>query len=189
MMQHRGTVRIETERLILRRFTQADIPLAYRNWTSDARVTTYLNWPTHGSEAVTAEIIGEWIASYAREDFYLWAIELKEIGEPIGSISVVKQDASVDMVNIGYCIGCPWWHRGIASEALGALLRFFFEEVGVNRIECRHEPDNPNSGRVMQHCGLRYEGTLRSANRTNNGLVDAVMYGMLKSDYEKRTKA
>ena len=68
------------------------------------------------------------------------------------------------------------------SEALKAVMDFFFDEVGANRIESRHDPNNPHSGMVMKACGMRYEGTVRSADRNNQGLCDACLYGLLRSD-------
>jgi ribosomal-protein-alanine N-acetyltransferase len=65
------------------------------------------------------------------------------------------------MAHIGYCIGRKWWHSGITSEALESVIQFLIEEVGLNRIESRHDPRNPNSGAVMKKCGMKYEGTLR----------------------------
>ncbi|HBR33211.1 MAG TPA: N-acetyltransferase, partial [Firmicutes bacterium] len=91
-----------------------------------------------------------------------WAIVFKENGpEPIGSISIVKMDERIGMVHVGYCIGKKWWHKGITTEALAKLVEFFFEEVQVNRIESRHDPRNPNSGKVMEKCGLQFEGTVK----------------------------
>lgn len=74
---------------------------------------------------------------------------------------------------------------GITTEAFQRLIPFFFDEVGVNRIESMHDPNNPASGKVMQHCGLVYEGTLRQADRNNQGLCDAAYYGLLREDYDK----
>ncbi|MCR4906509.1 MAG: GNAT family N-acetyltransferase, partial [Clostridiales bacterium] len=74
------------------------------------------------------------------------------------------------MVHIGYCIGRAWWHRGIMSEALAAVMDFFFDRVEANRIETRHDVRNPRSGLVMQRCGMHYEGCMRSADRNNQGL-------------------
>ena len=86
------------------------------------------------------------------------------------------------MVHIGYCIGRTWWHKGITSEALKAVMDYFFEKVEVNRIESRHDPRNPNSGGVMKKCGMKYEGTLRQADRNNQGICDCSFYGLLASD-------
>lgn len=182
-MHHCGTQRIETERLILRRFVREDAGAMYKNWASDDLVTKYLTWPTHSDIGVSKYVIEQWISSYADEKSYNWAIVLKENGEePIGSISVVEMKESISMVHIGYCIGRAWWHQGITSEALKAVIDFFFDKVGANRIEARHDSNNPNSGNVMKKCGMRYEGTLRSAGRNNQGLCDECYYGILKAD-------
>ena len=60
-----------------------------------------------------------------------------------------------------------------------------FEEVGVNRIDSRHDPRNPHSGQVMAKCGMVYEGTHRQSDRNNQGICDAAWYAILKEDYEK----
>lgn len=54
----------------------------------------------------------------------------------------------------------------------------------VNRIESRHDPRNPNSGKVMGKCGMKYEETLRSSDHNNQGICDACYYGILKSEWE-----
>ncbi|MCQ2426065.1 MAG: GNAT family N-acetyltransferase [Lachnospiraceae bacterium] len=185
-MEHKGTKRIETERLILRPFRPGDAAAAYRNWTSDNKVTEFLRWQTHSDITVTETVIGNWVKESEKPDFYQWAIVLKEIGEPIGSIGVVDRNEFLDILHIGYCIGSRWWHRGITTEAFSAIIPYLFEEVGANRIESQHDPDNPHSGGVMKKCGLTYEGTLRQADFSNKGIVDACMYGILKSDWESK---
>ena len=184
-MKHLGTQRLESERLILRKFIVEDAEAMYKNWASDSEVTKYLTWPIHPSVDVTKFVLQDWVNSYVNDNYYQWAIVLKENGEePIGSISVVGMNDDVSMVHIGYCIGRNWWHKGITSEALKTIMNFFFEAVGVNRIEARFDPRNPNSGKVMKKCGMKYEGTMRSADRNNQGISDVVYYGILKSDWE-----
>ncbi len=182
-MEHRGTQRLETERLILRRFVSEDADAMYKNWAADKEVTKYLTWPSHSSPDVSRFVVEEWVKSYSDDKYYQWAIVFKENGEePIGSISAVHMDEDIAMVHIGYCIGRTWWHKGIMSEAMKAVMDFFFEEVEVNRIEARHDPRNPNSGKVMEKCGMKYEGTMRSADRNNQGICDACYYALLKSE-------
>ncbi|HZK55225.1 MAG TPA: GNAT family protein [Desulfosporosinus sp.] len=60
---------------------------------------------------------------------------------------------------------------------------FLFDEVKVNRIESQHNPNNPNSGKVMVKCGLKYEGILRQADFSNRGIVDAAIYSLLSNEY------
>lgn len=183
-MEHKGTVQIETERLVLRRFRLDDSASAFRNWTNDDKVTEFLRWPTHADVGVTEKIVQMWVDGYKDDNFYQWAIVLKDNGdEPIGSMGVVEQNESLGIVHIGYCIGRKWWHKGITSEAFAAIIPFLFNEVKVNRIESQHDPLNPNSGKVMVKCGLTYEGTFRQRDFCNRGIVDASMYSILASEY------
>ena len=180
-MKHLGTKQINTGRLILRRFSVDDAQAMYDNWASDPEVTKYLTWPAHSSPEVSRMVLESWVSGYERDDFYQWAIEFE--GEPIGSISVVSKNDQAELVHIGYCIGRKWWHQGIMSEVLSAVIRFFFEEVGVNRIETRHDPNNPHSGGVMRKCGMRFEGSLRQSDWNNQGICDASWYAILRSEY------
>jgi ribosomal-protein-alanine N-acetyltransferase len=69
------------------------------------------------------------------------------------------------------------------TEAFKRVIRFLFDEVGVNRITATHDPRNPHSGDVMRKCGLRYEGTSRQAGRNMQGICDVSRYAILKEDY------
>lgn len=181
-MRHIGTKTLETSRLVLRRFTLEDAQAMYDNWASDPEVTRYLTWPAHGSVDISKMVLADWVRDYEKDDNYQWAIELKELGQPIGSISVVSHNDKAQLAHIGYCIGRSWWRQGIMTEALQAVMDFLFEEVGVNRIESRHDPRNPGSGRVMDKCGMQYEGLLRQSDWNNQGICDAVWYGLLRSE-------
>ena len=182
-MDHKGTVTLRTDRLILRRFVMDDAGAMYENWASEDAVTKYLTWATYESVDVARAVIADWIRGYERADFYQWAIELKELGQVIGSISVTAQDPAVAGCELGWCIGSRWWGRGIMPEAGRAVLRFLFDEVGFDRVAAVHAADNPKSGRVMQKLGMRCEGTLRRAGRCNQGVIDEVRYAILKDEF------
>ena len=183
-MNHAGTVSIETKRLLLRRYTEDDVQAVFRNWTNDDRTTEFLRWPTHKTIETTEKVLGDWIDSYKNKDFYQWAIVLKENGnEPICSIGVVDKNDRLDIVHIGYCLGSRWWNQGITSEAFSGIIPFLFDEVKANRIEAQCDPNNIYSGKVMEKCGLKYEGTMRQSDYSNKGIVDASMYSLLAGDY------
>ncbi|MCH5287404.1 MAG: GNAT family N-acetyltransferase [Christensenellaceae bacterium] len=182
-MNHQGTKRLETQRLILRPFVIEDAQAMYSNWANDPEVTKYLTWPTHPSEEVSAMVTADWVKGYEKPDYYQWAIVPKELNEPIGSIAVVKPiDEKVQAAEIGYCIGRRWWHQGIMTEALARVTDYLFDEVGVRRVEARHDTRNPHSGAVMQKCGMKYEGTHRQADWNNQGVCDAAYYALLKDE-------
>lgn len=185
-MEHKGTITLETERLILRRFSANDAEAAFKNWTSSDTVTKYLRWGTHRDISETQGYISYLLENYAKPQGYEWVIELKELGEPIGSMGVVALNEQAQSVEIGYCIGEKWWHCGYTSEALAAVIKFFFEEVGVNRVYSEHDPRNPNSGKVMEKCGMKYEGTLRQADWNNSGFCDTCIYGILAEEYDAK---
>jgi ribosomal-protein-alanine N-acetyltransferase len=182
-MTHKGTVTLETERLILRRFTPEDAYAMFHNWASDPNVTKYLMWQAHPDIGESRKIATLWSEEYVSEKNYQWAIVPKELNEPIGSIASVRQNELTSMVHIGYAIGKKWWGLGYTTEALKRLVRFFFEDVGVKRIEALHDPHNPASGRVMQKAGLHYEALLRQADWNNQGICDAVCYAILADEY------
>ncbi len=181
-MKKIGTKRLETNRLILRRFTVADAEDMYRNWASDPEVTRFLTWPCHASAEATAALLGSWVEKYRDGDCFNWAIELKETRSVIGNISVVRLDETVNAAETGYCLGRAYWGRGIMPEALRAIMAYLFDEADISRISACHDANNPKSGRVMQKAGMKYEGTHRQAGKNNRGICDMVCYAALRSD-------
>ena len=180
-MNHIGTRELATERLTLRRFEMEDAESMFYNWANDPEVTKYLTWPTHESVEVSEAVLRDWTSHYEEKNFYQWAIELNELEQPIGSIGAVKVDDDTQSVVIGYCIGREFWHKGYTTEALTEVIRFFMNEVGAGRVAACHDSNNPNSGKVMAAAGMEYEGTLRMADRNNQGICDAVYYAKVKS--------
>lgn len=182
-MKHIGTQTIETPRLILRRFEMSDAQAMFDNWASDSEVTTYLTWPTHADVSVTEGILGQWVPQYGDDTYYNWAIVLKENGpQPIGNISVCAWREDGGVPEIGYCMGRRWWHQGIMSEALGAVIGFLFDRVGVERIVARHDVNNPHSGGVMRKCGMTFEGIREKSHKNNQGVVDLAQYFIERTD-------
>ena len=185
-MRHTGTITLETPRLILRRFAAGDAAAMYRNWASDPEVTRFLTWPPHESLAVSEQVLADWIHGYDDPRQYQWAIVPRCVGEPIGSISIVKINDDIDEIQMGYCIGQKWWHQGYTSEALEAVIRFAFTELGANRVAAIHNVLNPHSGGVMQKCGMLKEGVLRQGYRDNQGLGNYCLLAILRSDWESQ---
>lgn len=182
-MNHIGTQTIETDRLILRRFESSDAQAMFENWASDSEVTTYLTWPAHGDISVTETVLRDWAPQYANDNCYRWAITLKENGpQPIGSIDVVYWDESGKVPEIGYCMGKRWWHQGIMSEALGAVIDFLFDRVGVERIMAHHDVNNPHSGGVMRKCGMTFQGVEEKVHRNNQGECYCACYSIERID-------
>lgn len=185
-MNHIGTKKIETERLILRRFELSDAKEMFDNYTSHEKVTAYLTWKPHKSVEDTKQYLKEVVLpAYQKLDCYRWAIVLKENGQVIG---VIDAPLSVDKnkkAQLGWVIGDKYWGRGIMPEAGKAVLQYLFN-IGYERIEAIHFVDNKKSGRVMQKIGMKHEGTLRKFHIDANGkLIDCEMYSIIDSDLKQ----
>lgn len=185
-----GTQRIETDRLILRRFRVSDAEDMYSNWAKDPIVSKFLSWQPHKKINETKKLLRKWNRAYRNRKVYNWAIELKEIGQVIGSISVVKDKVNwyngkkaIVEKEIGYSIGRNWWGKGIVTEALKAVIDFLFTNTDTTRITAKHNTQNPASGKVMQKADMHYEGTLREFSTSNYGIEDICVYSILRAEY------
>ena len=178
-----GTQTIETEHFILRKFKESDGEAMYKNWASDPEVTKYLTWDVHESVEASTYLCKLWEKEAESCKNFQWAMVLKETGEPIGSIGVVKLDEQINEADIGYCMSKKWWNKGYMSECFKAVIRFLFEQVNVNRIAAVHHTDNPASGKVMLKCGLKSEGIKRQSAINKGELCDIAQYAILKEDY------
>ena len=182
-MQKIGTRILETKRLILRRFRLDDAEDMYRNWASDPEVTRYLTWPCHSSPEATRGLLEQWAERYADGSVFNWAIEFRAAQQVIGNIAAVKLNEEIGSAEIGYCLSRRYWGQGIMPEALIAVMRYLFDEAGINRIAAYHDVNNPKSGRVMEKAGMKYEGTLRQAEKNNQGICDVVLRAALRNEW------
>ena len=176
------TKTIETERLILRKFTNDDINNVYKNYASKDVVTEFLTWETHSSIDVTTEYISNVvIPSYENEE-YNWAVEYKETHEVVGAISVVNINKDTKMAEIGWCLDDSLWGKGIMPEAGRAVIEHL-KEMGFVRIQGKHNVANPKSGKALMKLGMTFEGVLKKYSRNNKGqLVDCAIYAMINEE-------
>lgn len=170
-MRHAGTQEIETERLILRRLAPEDAEMMYTNWASDPQVTKYLRWEPHKTVNETRELLAAWATLYPNLDYYQWAIVEKAPEQVFGSISVYNsllgepqqkaawpgRDLSNGIWEPGYCIGRAWWNKGFTTEALRAVVEYWFRHTDSTWLACCHAAENPASGRVMAKAGFVYD--------------------------------
>lgn len=69
-MKHCGTQKLETDRLILRKYITEDAIAMYKNWASDKEVTKFLTWPAHSSPEISQSIINNWVSRYSNDNYY-----------------------------------------------------------------------------------------------------------------------
>lgn len=187
MLHAVGMEILETERLLLRPFTEGDAEQMFRNWTSDARCAKYMLWEPDPSLEQTRQHLAEILQRYRENPlFFRWAITLRQDKEVIGSMQLRPVENSVETGGVGYVIGQNWWGQGYMAEALTAVIRYGFERVEFKSICASHFPENPASGRVMQKAGMTYRGTCRVDGR--QGTVECIEYSLTKEEYARGLK-
>lgn len=155
-IRHCGTRELRTPRLLLRRFAEDDAQAMYENWASDPEVTRFLRFSPHESAQVSRDLIAGWVAKYSDPAHYIWAIVRLSDGVVIGSLGVSPGERDETVLEPGYALSRACWGEGYMSEALGAVVRYLFDEAGVPVLGCSHAMENPASGRVMQKNGFQY---------------------------------
>lgn len=169
-MRHAGTQTIETERLLLRPLTPEDAPMMYANWANDPDVTRWLRWEPHKNVDEARELLTAWALLYPNGDYYEWGIVEKATGQLFGTIGVFTSSSAeperdpwpgFDHTNgvweVGYCIGKAWWNQGFTTEALKAVVEYWFKNTDSSWLACCHAFENPASGRVQQKAGFVYD--------------------------------
>lgn len=182
-MEHYGTQKLETERLILRRFCKNDADDCFINYAADEELYLFI------SDTVKTRdyIENEWLASadeaYAENDTYYWAIEVKGENKVIGEIFVDDYGTSNRWCELDWKIGRAYWNNGYATEAAKAVTEYLFNTVGFHRIQAKCAAENIGSERVMQKLGMTREGVLREFFRGKDGCYhDVVIYSLLRNE-------
>ena len=162
---------LETERLIIRPWRESDADDLY-TYASDPEVGPPAGWPPHTSVENSREIIRTVLS--APDTF---AVCLKENGKPIGSIGFHRNDFAEqdDEYELGYWIGKPFWGQGLITEASREMLRYAFENLGVNRIWCGYYDGNEKSRRVQEKLGFVYQ-------RKTDG-IEVSLLGEIRTEY------
>jgi RimJ/RimL family protein N-acetyltransferase len=176
---------IRTERLILRPPRLSDAEAAHQR-RSLPEVARYQDWEmpytlerAERSMARTAAMDGPVVGE-------VWTITVVDAEAPeriVGDLAVELRWAGRTGF-FGYTFHPDHWGRGYATEAAQALVHYLFTDVGVSRIESSLHPDNPRSARVLEACGLIFEGQTRQSFWVGDECSDDMLYGMTRADWD-----
>ena len=151
-----NTPRLETERLVLRRFEPSDLQACFQIF-SDGEVNRFLPWfPVRDLEEAQAFYQQRYAPVYAKAQGYAYAICRKEDNVPIGYVNGETEGAR----DFGYGLRKEFWGQGIVTEASRAVLAQMKKD-GVPFVTATHDRENPGSGRVMQKLGMVYHYSYR----------------------------
>lgn len=148
-------IRIETDRLILRAWRKSDLEDFYEYASVDG-VGQMAGWQPHSSIEETETILGFFI-----RDKKALALELKENGKVIGSLSLDETDEEPSSGEkygreIGFALNKAYWGRGLVPEAVKAVTDYCFDELHFDWILCGHFSWNDQSRRVIEKCGFQF---------------------------------
>ena len=148
-------VKIETERLLLRPWKQSDLDDFFAYASVDG-VGQMAGWKPHANKDESQSILDRFIANK-----HTFAIEYR--GKVIGSLGIQEYKEErfpafqeKKCREIGYALSKDFWGQGIMPEAVGAVVRYLFCEVGLDAIFCSHFLSNKQSARVQEKCGFRH---------------------------------
>jgi [ribosomal protein S5]-alanine N-acetyltransferase len=171
---------IETTRLKLRPFEPSDIPQLVSLIGAREVAATTLRIPHPYTEEDARAFL-----AMPPSDEATFAIVLRDADRLCGGMGL-RVEEEHRRAELGYWIGVPYWGNGYATEAGLAVLRFGFQQLGLNRIFASHFRHNPASGKVLTKLGMRHEGCLRQHLRKWGTSVDSEVYGILREEWERR---
>lgn len=183
MLSHIGTQTIETERLILRRFSYSDCGDMLKYWASDERVQKSYCEPVYSTEKEVNALLDKYIGTYEHNDCYRWAMIEKKTGFCIGQIAFYLVDSSNHFAEIEYCVGVDFQCRGYASEAAKAVIDYGFNKIQLHKVQICHRSNNMPSKKVIEKCGFSYEGALRDYFFIDGKYYDRLYYSILREEY------
>ncbi|MEE1031274.1 MAG: GNAT family N-acetyltransferase [Ruminococcus sp.] len=176
-----NTPTLETERLILRKFTPDDLKALFDIY-SDEEVNTFLPWfPLKTLEEARTFYEERYEKKYEQEKAYNYAICLKTDNIPIGYIEVSMEDS----YDLGYGLRKEFWQKGIVTEAGKAVVEQLKKD-GIPYITATHDVKNPRSGEVMKKLGMKYQYSYEEQWQPKDLLVTFRMYQLNLDGDESR---
>lgn len=173
---------IQTERLVLRALRVEDAEALHPMY-SDAAANTYGSHPATVTLDDTRARVEK---ATADTDWRGWAITLKGGDTAIGNVAAYEKRQG-KVTEIGYMLSRAYWGRGIATEAVAAMIDLLFAE-GQRRVFADTDPDNAPSVAVLKRLGFTLEATLRAEWETQIGVRDSLIWGLLKDEWRTSRK-
>jgi len=170
---------LRTARLTLRAFTVDDAPDVQRLAGEYEVALNTLLIPHPYPDGAAEQWIATHESDFAGNRVHHFALDAS--GALVGAMGLVMKGDG--LAEIGYWIGKPYWGQGYATEAAREVVRYGFEQCGLQRIFAAHFVRNPASGRVLQKLGMQHEGTLRRHQPKWGELIDIAFYGLLRQEW------
>jgi len=174
---------IETERLVLRKFSIGDINDMLKNWISDIDVQSEYGEPIYTERHTVEELLKKWVLQYR------WAIIHKESNENIGHISFCRLYEDFNTAEVEYCIGKAFWNKGFVTEAIEAFISYTFINTPITKLEAFHRIENPASGAVLVKAGMKpVETVMRFYSESMKPSDGYICYAISNNEWQDKYK-
>lgn len=174
---------IETKRLILRKLKDEDVEDIF-SYACMPEMTVFLIWYPHKVISESLDFIKFTWDEFEKGSSIVWGIELKEENKIVGTIDLRGWKSDNRCGDIGYGLSPKYWSKGIITEAMNAVINFGFTNLRLHRIEAHCEEANTGSWKVMEKCGMRFEGLLREKAFFKDKFRSMKMYSILRQDWD-----
>jgi [ribosomal protein S5]-alanine N-acetyltransferase len=161
----------------LRALSVEDAP-AVHAYASDPEVARFTLWPPH----ISIDSSREFLTALSSPTVVSWAIVLNEEQSVVGMVFLHSLNRWHKNAEIAFNVARSQWKKGIATEAVKAVIRFAFEEIGLNRVEATCMLGNIGSQRVLEKIGMSKEGTMRRSHFRYDGFHDMELFSILRRE-------
>ena len=185
MEESRDFPRLETHRLILREMTLGDVEFYFHHFNNEKVVEGSCFPGPKTPEAAKEELELYCIRPFKDDKGIRWGIARKGSDELIGTCGFYDWNKTSHRAEIGYDLEPAHWREGIMTEALRAVLRYGFEEMGLNRIQAIIDSANVRSIKLVERLGFKKEGILRQNSYFRGRFRDEVCFSLLKEEWTR----
>lgn len=182
-------MRIETERLIIRPFIQSDLEECFE-LMKEKELYKHLDWDVMSFEDFKG-VFKWWIDLYETDydgDFkYNFAIFLKGNNQFVGWGGLGVIDCFYPEKEIYYLIGKEHWGKGYATEAMSALIQYYFNTIGLDKIIALAKPENIASNKVIKNLGFKFEYFVSGLPEEFDFYNGEPFYSLTREEYLQRS--
>jgi len=173
---------LETSRLLLRGFVEADLPRLLRLAGRREIADTMISIPHPYSEDYARQWLVRARVEEQRGEGVHFAICEAVQDSLVGAIELRAIDTDHQQAELSFWVGVDHWGLGYATEAAARVLGYGFDQLRLNRIYAHHMLRNPASGAVLARLGLQREGVLRQRVKKWGVFEDVALWAILRDD-------
>jgi ribosomal-protein-alanine N-acetyltransferase len=172
---------LRTQRLLMRQITESDGEGLFGIFAED-EVTKHYAWDTFTSIEQGHELAARTAAQHRQRDAIRWGLLLPASPHIIGTCGYTRWNQENQFAVLGYDLARPYWHHGLMSEAVAAVLQLGFEQAALHRVEATVMAGNTASAAVLTRAGFQHEGTLRGRALKRGEFQDVHIFGITRQD-------